>query len=254
MAIVHVHVERTGGVSLQDLYEKKYPGPAMLWYSVRDKKFAPFNIKTANYTKDWQLRAYAFVARAFPIIRKSLLLVRALRRKHKAVAYKELATKAEMVIGHFSIDQVLPYLPTKEHSYRTVVREPLARMWSHYNHWRAHKGDVGHRVVPSFRPGISFEEFALLPEMQNYQVQAIGENLAIYDYIGITENLISFASETGLIDSSSYMPTVNHFGNKLPLLDTAFIDAFKKFHAGDYKIYEKALNMYNRSRKISQHV
>ncbi len=77
MTIVHIHVERTGGVFLQDLYEQKYPGPEMLWYSIRDDLFAPFNIKTANYTKNWQLKSYAFIARWFPYIRSLMLKLRA---------------------------------------------------------------------------------------------------------------------------------------------------------------------------------
>ena len=48
MTIVHIHIEKTGGVSLQNLYEKKYPSPGMLWYSVRDDLFAPFSIKVVK--------------------------------------------------------------------------------------------------------------------------------------------------------------------------------------------------------------
>ena len=75
MVIVHIHIERTGGVSLQKLYVKKYHGPAMLWYSTRDTLFAPFDIGPANFTEDWKLKIHAFIAEKLPILRQLLLKI-----------------------------------------------------------------------------------------------------------------------------------------------------------------------------------
>ena len=166
MVIVHIHIERTGGVFLQDLYEQKYPGSGMLWYSTRDDLFAPFNIKTANYTKNWQLKIYAFIARWFPSIRFLMVQLRTWRRRRQAVSLNNLSSYATVIIGHFAVNKILPYLSPNQHEYRTVIRDPLARMWSHFNHFQAHRGDVGQRVVPEYRENMAFEEFAMLPEMK----------------------------------------------------------------------------------------
>lgn len=212
----------------------------MLWYSARDKLFAPFNIKTANYTKHWQLKIYAFLSAQLPIIRHTMLWVRTYRRKRQSIKPEDLSKKAEVVIGHFAVAQLIDYLPPNKHSYRTVVRDPLYRMWSHYCHWHAHKGDVGYRVVPQYRPDMPFEEFALLPELQNYQTQAVGNDLGIYEYIGTTEALEQFAIITGLIGEAGTMPKVNHFSKETPYLSESFLDNFKKLHAEDYALYRKA--------------
>ncbi len=238
MAIVHVHIERTGGVSLQDLYEKKYPGPEMLWYSVRDNLFAPFEIKSANYTRDWQLKFYAFIARRFPIVRRLMVRLRTWRRARREIPLRDLHLHATVIIGHFAVSKILPYLPPDQHEYRTVLRDPLARMWSHFNHFRAHKGDVGQRVVPGYRENMTFEEFSMLPEMKNYQTQAVGDDLSIYKHIGITEKLDEFCQNTGLINAHSVSPKVNHFGSKMPIFNNDFLLAFKTAHAKDYELFK----------------
>jgi hypothetical protein len=249
MAVVHIHIERTGGVSLQDLYEKKYPGPDMLWYSTRDMLFAPFNIKTANYTEDWQLKLYAFIAERIPPLRHLLLMLRTSRRRRASIKPEHLANCATVVIGHFAADQVISFLSPREHSYSTVVREPLERMWSHYCYWKKHHGDVGHRVVPNFRMDMTFEEFSLLPEMQNYQCQAVGKDISLYEHIGVTESLDTFARETGLLGTSQSMPSVNHFSDDLPPLDGKFVRTFRETHAKDYLLYNQV-----RSRVIPNSV
>jgi hypothetical protein len=241
MTIVHVHIERTGGVSLQTLYEKEYPGPEMLWYSTRDDVFAPFNIKTANYTKDWQLKTYAFISRWFPPIRRLMLKLRTWRRKRHAVGLEDLPSKASLVIGHFTANRLFSCLPPELHEYRTVVREPLSRMWSHFNHFQAYKGDVGQRVVPQYKKNMTFEEFAMLPEMLNYQVRAIGSDISIYKHIGVTEELDIFCENTHLKNKTSTSPRVNHFGNTLPDLNPNFVEAFKMAHAQDYELYNSVL-------------
>lgn len=242
MAIVHVHIERTGGVFLQDLYEQKYPGSGMLWYSTRDKLFAPFSIKTANYTKNWQLKLYAFIARWFPVIRRLMLQLRTWRRKRQAVTIEDLDSRSVVVIGHFAANQLLAYLSPSQHEYRTVVREPLIRMWSHFNHFHAHKGNVGQRVVPKYKK-MTFEEFAMLPEMKNYQTQAVGPDLSIYKHIGITEELEVFCKNTGLTDKILTQEKVNHFGNALPELSPDFLKSFMAFHDQDYELYNSVLKI-----------
>lgn len=209
----------------------------MLWYNIRDDLFAPFEIKTTNYTKDWQLILYAFVARRFPIVRRLMIRLRTWRRSRRKIPLDDLRSRASVVIGHFAVYKLLPYLSPDEHEYRTVVRDPLARMWSHFNHFNAHKGDVGQRVVPRYRENMKFEEFALLPEMLNYQYHALGGNLSIYKHIGVTERLEEFCRNTGLIDSHVVLPKVNHFGNEMPIFDADFLNAFKKAHILDYNLY-----------------
>ncbi len=229
-------------MSLQNLYEQQYQGEEMLWYSTRDKLFAPFDIKTANYTKDWQLQAYAFAARYIPVIRKMMVRERTRRRKAQQVPLAQIAKRSKVIIGHFAAAEVMDVLPPDRHEYRTVVREPLARMISHYNYWRVHKGDVGHRVVPAYDPNMSFEEFALLPELRNYQLQAIGDPV-IFQHIGTTDKLGEFALATGLVADARQVPSVNHFSGEVGKLSADFMNAFEEAHAKDIELYHRMSKM-----------
>ena len=241
MTIVHIHIERTGGVSLQNLYEKKYLNSNILWYSVRDGLFAPLSIKTASYTKGWQLKLYYFICEKLPTIRKLMLIIREMKRKRQNVPVEKLGN-AKVIIGHFSASDMLPYLSADKNKYRSVIREPIDRMWSHYNYWIDHTGNVGQRVVPTYKKAIKFEEFALLPELINYQSRALGEDLSIYELIGVTDYLKDFAIEAGLLNKSDQMLKINNFSNKIPDLDKNFIELFKKLHNKDYELYNKIRN------------
>lgn len=68
MSIVHVHIERTGGVSMQELYENKFGGDDMLWYIPRpgDHMFAPFGIETTTHLDDTELQRLADAAKYNP--------------------------------------------------------------------------------------------------------------------------------------------------------------------------------------------
>jgi hypothetical protein len=143
MTIVHIHIERTGGVSLQGLYSKKYPYPKMFWYSVRDDSFAPLTIKTSGAVRDFKLKIYAAISRLFPKLRHALIYLRTWLRKREMVPPEDLNIHAEIVNGHFTVDKLLAYLPPDKHEYRTIVRDPLARTWSHF---QVHKGDVGYEI------------------------------------------------------------------------------------------------------------
>lgn len=237
MTVVHVHIERTAGVSLQNLYEQQYSGQEMLWYSARDTMFAPFDIKTANYTKNWQLKAYAFAARHLPSVRRRIVAERTRQRELQQVSLPEIPRIAKVVIGHFAVSDVIDVLPPDEHEYRTVIRDPLARMISHFHYWHAHRGDVGHRVVPDYSPAMTFEEFALLPELQNYQTQAIGDDPSIFKHIGITNKLGDFAVVVGLAKNAQDVPAVNHFTGESQDLKPEFVKKFRKLHSRDIALY-----------------
>lgn len=244
MTIIQIHIERTSGVLLQGLYKKIFPGPEMLWYSARDGLFAPFNIKTANYTKNWQLKMYSFIAAKLPLLRHFMLWIRTQRRRRKAVMLEDLH-EYSVITGHFAVSMVLPYLSPKKHSYRVIIRDPLDRMWSHYCYWRAHKGDVGHQVVPPYQESTTFLEFAFLPELKNYQKCVAGDDLSIYEYVGTTHTLNDFGIATGLIEATDTLPIVNHFSSTIPKLSKAFLKKFRIFHKDDYKLYTEACKRTN---------
>ncbi len=243
MTIVHIHVEKTGGVTLQKLYEDKYGGSHMAHFLIRDGIFAPYSIHTANYTKNWQLKLYKAITTWLPNIKRMLVTRRNNRRRKQAISPEDLK-KMKVVIGHVATAQMIPYLPVAEHQYRTIVREPLDRMWSHYRYWRGHKGDVGHRFAPPYDAKMTFEEFALLPALANYQTQATGTDPSIYEAIGTTEKLSAFARKTDLITQDKHAPILNHFDTEiLPELSDEFIKKFEQLHADDYVFYEYAKSL-----------
>lgn len=244
MAIVQIHIEKTGGVTLQKLYEDKYGGENIAHYMVRDDLFAPYSIKTANPRKNIVLKFYKFIAAHIPRYRRHLISKRTKKRIKQQINTADLRHKS-VVLGHFDINKVKEYLDPNLNQYRSVVRDPLERSWSHYKYWREHKGDVGQRVVPKFKEDMQFEEFALLPEMINYQTSALGKDLSIYEFIGIANKLDEFAIRAGLISTGEITPVLNKLNQrKLPELSPEFLKKFKDLNKDDYDLFSYASRMW----------
>lgn len=81
--------------------------------------------------------------------------------------------------------------------YTSVVREPLERMKSHYEYWYRNSGLDRFGVVIPFESSMSFETFALLPQLSNYQTRALGIDPSRFRLIGTTESLDAYMEELG---------------------------------------------------------
>lgn len=98
----------------------------------------------------------------------------------------------DVVQGHFLATRFDSQLPGALRS--AVLREPLQRMISHYLYLKQREGHVDFRIMTPYDPSMSFAEFVSIPELFNYQTQALG-GLSIkhdFDIVGITENMDTF--------------------------------------------------------------
>jgi hypothetical protein len=180
-------------------------------------------------------------------------------RIRKSAPALEVPTDAKVVFGHFAADRFDSLLPEGTTVIRAVVlREPLERMRSHYDHWKRTRANEDWRVHIPYS-NLSFEQFSLLPEMQNYQSQALaGKELSDFDIVGtadrteaFTETFIKALIGVGLISHSQEVSVEHKRYNRTPEkrrtllegLDQTFLEAFSVFHQQDYKLYSQALEM-----------
>ena len=100
---------------------------------------------------------------------------RYVRRIRRGAPVLEVPEDAKVILGHFAADMFDRLLPDEISAIRAVViRDPLDRMRSHYDHWKRTRSYEDWRVYIPFQRNLTFERFALLPELQNYQSQALG--------------------------------------------------------------------------------
>ncbi len=253
--VVSVHIEKTAGTSVQDLLESALGKDRVLVYNPIDDtlaRAADLKARRTSAVHDLLRAQIANTPLAF-IINRAYLLLSTNILKPKTIHVFEMPDDFSAVHGHFVADRF--DLHISDPVSVVVIRDPLERMRSQYAHWRRTRGVTQWRVRIPFRPSLTFEEYALLPELRNYQSQALGKkNLGDFAVVGITDELDVFADKLiECIRREGLMPVGCDRGFKAKRLNRtpdarepiqgygpAFISRFYDLHEKDYELYESA--------------
>lgn len=244
-----VHIEKTAGTSVMGFFEKVLGRDHVAFYDPTTDSLT----RSSDLLLPVSSRAidvFKFRFQPFwPLLKKMWVSTQSRKR------YSEEIPEGIMVIhGHFRADRFDAVVADPLRA--VLIREPLARMRSQYDHWKATKGLAEWRVRTPFNPDMVFEEFAMLPQLQNYQTQALADkDLAEFSVVGVMENLEAYSS--GLQDvlvnegfcqkpnQSISIEVINRTPSRLRSfiseIDPNFKEAFREFHKRDYQLYNKAL-------------
>jgi len=155
----------------------------------------------------------------------------------------EVPDEATVIFGHFKADK-FDGLLAQEPIRGIIIRDPLERMASHYDHWTRNHGKADWGVDVPYAPNITFEQFALLPQLQNFQTQALaGRDIHSFDVVGVTEHTEEFIytfltrlQQEGLtspdqiaIPRRRLNTTPKEQKTRLEQLDEGFIDVFSAY-------------------------
>ena len=159
----------------------------------------------------------------------------------------------DCVHGHFLPLKYLPLADSLPCTFVTWLREPVARLVSHYQYWlRAY--DPGSALVsPLHRQvveeGWSLERFCLAPQLRNVYTEFLwGFPIERLDFIGITEffadDLRYFSHE--ILGNKVCPQTLNRRPSGAGALLQAQLEgldrpAIERFHAADVALYRRAL-------------
>lgn len=162
-----------------------------------------------------------------------------------------------VIIGHFAVnafDQDLQATHMREHArFLTVIRHPLQRMASHYQYLRELRALFELQGPYHWSYGqdssLSFRDFALQENLQNYQTQFTGTEIGAYALVGIadtSQQLHEFLTTAELMEADEEVPHRNKTQLQDPsvttaLNDTGFVRTFEDFHSKDYALYRTAL-------------
>lgn len=240
---VFVHVPKTAGTSLRTRVID-YHGPEDTWvYSASSGLFFRADKMLFQPAETDTRKVRVLKHRLFTPITRGLIYCNNMR----ADSIEEVHAEANAVIGHFPHTMFDDMPPTREVRKFTVLRNPLARMVSHYRYLQSYR-NVGRHLLGWMRHDngeLSFKDFALSPGVQNFQTKLTGTNLQEYAAVGLTENLPEFLCLAGL---ASYATSAPHHNKTLlrnnglcsAANDPGFVRDFVEFHAADYTAYEEA--------------
>jgi hypothetical protein len=179
-------------------------------------------------------------------------------RRERARSWGEEAQNADFqgvdcVHGHFLPSKYLPLAQSRPCTFVTWLREPLARLQSHYHYWQrsydpaSSQTSVLHRRVVEEK--WSLQQFCLAPELRNVYTEFLwGFPVERLDFVGITEffpeDLRYFSRE--ILGNNLRPQTLNQRSDagglaQRPLLADAQRTEIEQFHAADVALYQRAL-------------
>jgi hypothetical protein len=155
----------------------------------------------------------------------------------------------QCIHGHFLPVKYLALKKTGRAKFVCWLREPLARMVSHYNFWlRDYDGGIGKGALHCkvVEDKWSLEHFCISYEMRNFYAQFLWSfPLGLFDFVGITEHFdedLQIFGRTFFNKGNLKTEKVNIAPPNSPRWSPSkeFRRQFEEFHAEDYRIYRQA--------------
>lgn len=257
-----VHIPKTAGTSVRSAIEHNVGPEGVYIYSPQVDRLVPSSSNLLPQTSNMIEAVRWGITNPLlgPLLLRVYPLIDSINkgRIRKRYPNLEIPDKAKVIFGHFSankFDELLTHEPIRG----VIIRDPLERMRSHYDHWKRNKGKADWGIDVQYDSNMTFEQFALLSQLQNYQTQALaGMDIHTFDVVGITEDTEEFIQtflgrlrQEGLINSEQTEIHQRRLNTTSPRrktptqnLDQKFLELFRQFHSEDYDLYEKAKEIY----------
>ncbi|WP_458070125.1 hypothetical protein [Rhodanobacter sp. BL-MT-08] len=167
-----------------------------------------------------------------------------------AKIFRQGLAGVDCVHGHFLPFKYRPLSLIRDLTFITWMREPAARLISHYHYWQESYSErtaaPHHRQVVEER--WTLEEFCLSEKFQNIYTQYLWcfplENFA---FIGISEHyqedLLCFARQFLSSELVPQRENITAKTNAYREFDQGFLKKVRAFHAKDVRLYERALQL-----------
>jgi hypothetical protein len=244
--VINTHIEKTAGTSLSVWFMKMYGKDRVLIYSpATDTLLRGTELPNQDIITDKVKTLLALTPLIVTAAEAASSYKASQERNH--IQIEDLPHDFDVIHGHFEATR---FNEVAQDPFMSIVlRDPLDRMISHYVNWRRREGKTYQRTEIAFDPEMSFKDFAMLPEMTNFQAQAIrGMHLEDFDLVGTTENMERFTQEyfirRDLVGATPQLPDFNRTllspSHKSLGIDDKFIKVFRENNAYDYQLHSRA--------------
>jgi hypothetical protein len=241
--LVDVHIEKTAGRTKRKVLINAFGADNVLHYDSSTDRLIRANRRLHASEKHYEGRIESAADNPLlnPIVKLGYMTLKYFE-KRRTFAPEALPADFGAITGHFVGDRFVQQLPPEEHFYTSVLRNPLERSYSHYQHWLRTRGLARFRIMPPFDSRLAFEDFARLPGMQNYQSVSLGIPKEAFRLIGVMDHLPEYFEELGLPLPNDALPHLNEGSySGLPPLDADFVHEFIDQNSQDYELYESVM-------------
>jgi hypothetical protein len=243
---VYVHVPKTAGTSLRQAVIAHYGSESVYVYSQATDRLISASKGSVSTARPGGVRVAGILERMPRAVMSCAVFAGEKLKQLSATPENEAFADASAIIGHFTVDRFAELQTAHSANMHTVVREPLARMVSHYRHVQRSGRTADHHLSWQTGQDVSagFETFALSETVRNFQTGYTGTDIGRYALVGTTENVGTFMVAAGVVPQENDVPHANQAQGASAgmdiISDPGFVRDFREFHADDYAFYEEA--------------
>jgi len=166
----------------------------------------------------------------------------------------------DCVHGHFLPAKYLLLGTRRDLTFVTWMREPLARLLSHYHYWQEsydeRTAELHHRQV--IEEKWTLEQFCLSEQFRNIYTQYLwGFPVESFAFIGVSEHyqedMLEFSERFLSARLAPQYLNPTKYISSGPRLDEAFLQKVRDFHAIDVRLYQRALQ-WREARHRGEHL
>lgn len=251
-----LHVPKTGGTSLRNFFTELY-GPENTYFYLQEED-SIVRVDQEGGLKNPGLKLFRNALLTTEFGRDMyLLLINTARvgqflRPHiseEPVEQSSVPDTFSVIHGHFQFDR---FADVESATHVTVLREPLERTVSEFQHYRW-MASVGFKMPEWFDPNMDFLDFSFHEHMQNRQSQLTSGNLDKFEKVGVTHKLESYARS---FDPSGKIKLgrVNKASTRIkkPLITPDIELQFKIANEEDYDLFKQAVERVDQKTQTSE--
>ncbi len=183
-----VHIEKTAGNTALEFLNSTFGTEHILHYNPITDSLVQNTRVFFTDSRVNMIRQKLNDSRFRPLIARMYCFISSEVFKPSLVDPGNLPPNTKAIHGHFRADRFDNVI--EDPIRMVIIREPYVKMRSHFINWKRSRGTPEWRVRIPYNPDLCFEDFSLLPEMIDYQTNAIaGKSLDEFELVGTTENI-----------------------------------------------------------------
>jgi len=206
--LVYVAFEKTGGRLARKLLGEKFGQENVYHYLTREDRVIRGDLRTIVSEGEYHAklaRAISSGEEGFEAF-KSYYEAGQQKDRENSIRPEDVPENAAAITGHFKGDRFLPGFPPKDNKYVTLLRDPLVRLVSHYDHFmKGQHGMTRQRLSDkiNFRADLTLAEFAKIPGASNFQSRNLGIGAEEFSLLGVLPAINLYLEELGLVQAAA---------------------------------------------------
>ncbi len=212
--LIHVAFEKTAGRTIRRLLGEKFGQENVYHYLTQEDRVIRGDRRTVISEGEYHIGLARAISKGDKYRETFRRYYESGQRNDRKNSIKpeDVPKDAAAITGHFKGDRFLDGFPVADNRYITVLRDPLVRLISQYDHFmKGQSGMTRQRLSDKigFRSDLTLAEFAKIPGASNFQTRNLGINVEEFYLVGVLPAINPFLEKLGLIQTASELERIS---------------------------------------------